>query len=75
MKPLRTWRTEHLWGVRELADAANVSTKTVVQVEHGRQLATYRTMRRISQALGVDPQEVSEFAEAISQRAKDSNLQ
>ncbi len=71
MKPLREWRAERLWGVRDLARAAGVSTKTVTQVEYGRQVPTFRTIRRISQALEVAPHEIAEFAEAIQHRGKD----
>ena len=68
MRTLREWRTERLWSVRDLAEAAGVSTKTVVQLEHGRQRANYRTMRRVCEALGVEPRQVAEFAAAIGQR-------
>ncbi len=70
MKTLREWRTEKLWSVRDLAEKAGVSTKTVVQLEHGRQRANYRTMRRVSEALGVEPGGVAEFAAAIRQRGQ-----
>lgn len=69
MKRLRRWRTERLWSVRDLAEAAGVSTKTVIQTEHSRQVPTFRTMRRISDALGVAPGEISEFADALGKGA------
>ena len=72
MKPLRDWRMERLWSVRDLAREAGVSTKTVVQLEYGRQVPTYATMRRVSAALGVAPAEVSEFAAALEERGKDA---
>ena len=68
MKTLREWRAEHLLSVEALAAQAGVSNKTIVQLEHGRQLATFRTIRRISGALRVEPSEISEFAGAIRQR-------
>lgn len=70
MKTLREWRTERLWGIRDLARAAGTSDKTVVQVELGRQVPTFRTIRRISDALGVEPQQIREFAAAIEERGK-----
>lgn len=73
MKTLRAWRAERLWGVRDLAREAGVSTKTVSQLEFGRQLPTFRTIRRISEALGVAPREVAEFAEALERRGQDTN--
>ena len=66
MKPLRAWRTDRLWSVRDLAREAGVSTKTVVQLELGRQRAHYVTMRRISEALGVAAADVTEFAAALA---------
>ena len=71
-KPLREWRTERLWSVRDLADAAGVSTKTVVQLEYGRQRPNYTTMRRLSEALQVEPREIAEFAAALEERGKDA---
>ncbi|MDP9366247.1 MAG: helix-turn-helix domain-containing protein [Chloroflexota bacterium] len=72
MKPLREWRTERLWSVRDLAREAGVSTKTVVQAEYGRQRPSYGTMRRISEALGVPAAEIAEFAATLEQRGKDA---
>ena len=51
---------------------SGVSTKTVVQLEAGRQLPTFRTMQRITQALGVEAAEVAEFADALDERGKDA---
>ena len=71
-KPLRAWRTERLWSVRDLAARAGVSTKTVVQAEYGRQRPTYATMRRIAEALGVPAAEIEEFAATLEERGKDA---
>ena len=71
-KSLREWRTERLWSVRDLADAARVSTKTVVQLEYGRQRPNYTTMRRLAEALKVEPREITEFAAALEERGKDA---
>ncbi len=70
MKPLREWRTERLWSVRELAERAGVQHKTVIQLEYGRQRPTYATMRRIAEALGVPATEVEEFAATLGERGK-----
>ena len=72
MKPLREWRAERLLSLRDLARAAGTSDKTIVQIELGRQVPTFRTIRRISEALGVDAAEVTEFAEAIREKGKDA---
>jgi transcriptional regulator with XRE-family HTH domain len=70
MKTLRAWRAERLWSVDTLAEKAGVSNKTIVQLEHGRQLPTFRTIRRISDALSIPPSEVAEFNQAIAERGK-----
>ena len=69
MKTLREWRAERLLGVKALALKSGVSNKTIVQIEHGRQVANFRTIRRLCDALAVEPGEVTEFAAAIAQRA------
>ncbi len=68
MRTLREWRTERLWSVRELASAAGVTHKTLIQLEHGRQRPHYATMRRIAAALGVAPGDIFEFAAALAER-------
>jgi DNA-binding Xre family transcriptional regulator len=68
VKRLREWRTEHLLSIRELAAAAEITPKTLTDLEYGRRRATYGTMRRISQALGVEPHEIAEFAMALASR-------
>ena len=72
MKPLREWRAARLMSSKALAAAAGVSNKTVIQIENGRQLPTFRTIQRITAALGVEPAEVEEFAAAIEERGKDA---
>jgi len=69
MKTLREWRAEQLLGVKALAKKAGVSNTTIIQIERGEQLPLFRTMRRLSDALGIDPKEIVEFAEAIKQRS------
>lgn len=70
MMTLREWRSSRLMGTKTLAAKAGVSNKTIVQIEHGRQLPNFGTIQKLSQALGVEPTEVSEFAAAIKQRAE-----
>ncbi len=64
-KALRAWRVEKLLGVKALAREAGVSNKTIVQIEHGAQMPTFRTIRRLCAALDVEPQDVTEFAAAM----------
>lgn len=74
MKTLREWRLARLYGVRDLAKQSGVSTKTIVQVEHGRQLPRLQTIRRLSEALDVEPTEVEEFKQALDVLSKDPAL-
>jgi transcriptional regulator with XRE-family HTH domain len=71
-KTLREWRAERLESSKTLAAKAGVSNKTIIEIENGRNLPTFRTMRRLSDALGVEPAEVAEFAAAIAERGKDA---
>ena len=62
MQTLREHRRRRLMSIEELAKQSGVSTKTIVETELGRTQPKFRTIRRISEALGVDPAEVAEFA-------------
>jgi transcriptional regulator with XRE-family HTH domain len=68
-KTLRAWRTERLLSTRRLADLAGSSNKTIVQLENGRQTATFTTIEKLSRVLRVEPRDVIEFARAIDVRA------
>lgn len=68
MKSLRAWRAERLLSTRALAAKAGVSNKTIVQLENGHGVPIFRTITRLSAALGVEPGEVAEFAAAIATR-------
>jgi DNA-binding XRE family transcriptional regulator len=72
MQTLREWRARRLLGVKALADLARVSNKTVVQIEAGRLVPRFTTMRKLADALGVEATEVAEFAVAIEQAGKDA---
>lgn len=72
MVTLREWRARRLLSSKALAASAGVSNKTIIQLEHGRQLATFRTMQRLCTALDVAPEDVEEFAAAIGERGKDA---
>ena len=58
-KPLRAWRTEQLLSLRDLADAAQITTQTLTDLEYGRRRASERTIRQVSAALGVDADSTS----------------
>lgn len=73
MKSLQQWRVSRLLGVKALAAKAGVSNKTIVEIEHGRQIARFRTIQRLSAALDVEPREVTEFARAMALASGDAN--
>jgi transcriptional regulator with XRE-family HTH domain len=62
MKPLREHRRGKFLSIEDLAAKAGVSTKTIVETELGRTQPKFRTIRKVSDALGVSPSEVAEFA-------------
>ena len=69
---LRQWRDRRVLGVAELAARAGVSKVTVIAIEHGRVTAIKRrTIRRLSEALGVEPNDVAEFRRALTGDAAD----
>jgi transcriptional regulator with XRE-family HTH domain len=51
--------------IRELAALADVAPSTVYQIEGGRSVPRLSVVRRISDALNVDPLTVDEFRRAI----------
>ena len=67
IRPLREVRRRNLLSIDALAKEAGVSTKTIVDLEHGRQSPRLGTMRKISDALKVDPFEIAELVEAIEE--------
>jgi transcriptional regulator with XRE-family HTH domain len=65
MRSLREHRRAQFISIEDLAERAGVSTKTIVDTELGRTRPKFRTIRKISEALGVDPQEIAEFAAVV----------
>lgn len=51
--------------IRDLAGKAGVSNQTIVQIEHGRISPRIRTIRRICEALELNPEDIVEFGEAL----------
>jgi transcriptional regulator with XRE-family HTH domain len=58
-------RRSRLLSMRELAAKSGVSLKTISDIELGRTNPALSTIRKLSDALGVDPMEVNEFRDAI----------
>ncbi len=65
MTSLREVRRRNLFSIIQLAEKAGVSTRTIVDLEHGRTVPRLQTMRKVSEALGVDPESIEEFRNAI----------
>jgi transcriptional regulator with XRE-family HTH domain len=65
MPTLRELRIRRLLSLRELAKRASVAQRTIVEAEASRQVPRPATMRKIAEALKVDPMEVDEFRAAI----------
>lgn len=58
-------RTRKLLSLRELARLSGANISTVIATEKGQTIPSLRTVERLSKALGVDPEEVDEFAAAL----------
>jgi DNA-binding XRE family transcriptional regulator len=58
-------RRSRLMSTRELSRQAHVARKTIIDIEQGRVTPALFTIRKLSDALGVDPLEVDEFRDAI----------
>ena len=65
-RALREVRRGQFMSIEELAAKAGVSTKTIVETELGRSQPKFRTIKRISEALGVSPRDITEFVATIS---------
>ena len=55
---LRELRRERVLSLRELEETSGVSYNTIWRIEDGRQGAHPRTIRKLADALGVDPKEL-----------------
>ena len=58
---LRELREDRLLSQRELARRAGVSNKTIVDIEAGRIRPHPATLRKLAEALGVEPPALSEY--------------
>ena len=58
MERLRELRRERVLSLRELEEQSGVSYNTIWRIEDGRQGAHPRTIRRLAEALGVQPSEL-----------------
>ncbi len=63
---LRELREERVLSLRELGERSGVSYNTIWRIEDGRQGAHPRTVRKLAEALGVPPSELT-----VGRRRKD----
>ena len=66
MRGLREWRSDRGLSIRALVEKSGVAGSTIVRIEHGRAIELHvRTVRALSDALGVSPADVTEFAREL----------
>ena len=71
---LKDWQRRRLFTVRSLAEAAGVSSLTVVQLGAGKREPRPGTIRALSAALGVAPEQVREFRAAMGFSIDEENV-
>jgi DNA-binding XRE family transcriptional regulator len=64
-RSLRAVRAERLLSRRELGQLAGVARSTIYLIEAGRTTPQFSVVRRLCEALEVDPQDIAEFRRAI----------
>lgn len=64
-RPLAAWRRGRGWSQAELAARAAVSVSTVQRIERGTTRPKPGVARRLAGALGTNPGEIAELAEAV----------
>ena len=72
MLTLREARLARYWSIRDLATRADITPRTIVQIEHGRLTPRLVTMRRLASALATEPGAIAEFAAAVRQASTGS---
>lgn len=70
MQSLRELRINALLSQTALANLAGVAPRTILATELGRQTPSLIIMRLISDALEVEPKDVTEFAAAMASKSK-----
>jgi transcriptional regulator with XRE-family HTH domain len=59
-------RANRALSIRDLAKLASVAPRTIYGIEHGDVVPTLATVRKLAEALGVEPITVDEFRVAIA---------
>jgi transcriptional regulator with XRE-family HTH domain len=70
---LKTWQRRRLYTVRAFANAAGVTTKTVIDIESGRRIPRPGTIKSMSTVLNVEPEQVEEFRRAMGLASAEEN--
>ena len=70
MPSLRAARVARLLTIRALARQAGVAPSTVYLIEAGRSTPHLSVMRRLAEALDVEPREIDEFRRAMDAAAQ-----
>ena len=70
MITLKEARATRLLTMRELAEQAGVALSTLYLIESGRTVPSFRVIRALSAALGVQPADVTEFATAMEEAGR-----
>ncbi len=61
---LAKWRERVALSTRELAEKANVAPRTIWRIEGGQGMPHPSTRRKIAEALGCEPKDITEFTES-----------
>ena len=65
-RTLREWRDRRALAMADLVAMTGVAKSTIIDIEHGRVTAIKRkTIRRLAEALKVEPWDVAEFRRAL----------
>jgi transcriptional regulator with XRE-family HTH domain len=59
MKTLKEIRESQFLTQRELGEKAGIGANTVNRIEKGLQMPTFKTIKKLAKALGIDPSEIS----------------
>ena len=70
VKPLRVWRIEKGYGLKELARKAGISHTTVLRIEQGKTIGQAGTYRKLAEALQLaGPLQIAEYRALVERSA------
>ena len=65
VRTTKQWRKLRGMSIRSLAERAGMSTQTVTRIENGATELTGGTIQKLSEALGLDPEQIVEIRQAL----------